>query len=343
MIMKKSILKTDLFSYGVSPIILVAILSMGLLLGCQPENLSESTELALEAKADEGSKAKQNVVEVVTTHMDLQMPSEIPSGWTTFRYENNGHAPHFFVIEKMPEGKTYEDSKREIVPLFQDAMDYIVAGDVDNINKTFAALGAIEWYGDVVFSGGPGIVSEGNTALSTVYLEPGTYTIECYVKDENNVFHVSMGMIAGFTVTNEDNGYAEPKSTMEVNISSQAGITFDEKVRPGKQVIKVNFEDQATYAHALGHDVHLVKLSEIANISELSAWMNWSSPAGLLTPAPEGVTFLGGMQELPAEDYQSSIGFIETRLEPGTYGFIAEVPDPLSKNMLKVFTVPSGK
>lgn len=338
--MKKLILQSGFFS-----VIFGVILSMGFFLGCEPENLSETTELSLKANADIGSKAKQNVVEVVTNQMDLQVQSEIPSGWTTFRYENNGHAPHFFVIEKLPEGKTYEDSKKEIVPLFQDAMDYIVAGDVEKINETFAALGAIEWYGNVVFTGGPGIISEGNTAMSTVYLEPGTYTIECYVKNENNIFHVSMGMISGFTVTGEDNGNAEPKSTMEVNISSQTGITFDEKVRPGKQVIKVNFEDQAVYSHALGHDVHLVKLSEEADISELNAWMNWSSPAGLLTPVPEGVTFLGGMQELPAEEgnYQSSVGFITTHLEPGTYGFIAEVPDPLSKNMLKVFTVPSEK
>jgi hypothetical protein len=323
--------------------ILTALFSISVLFSCEPEPTTDQSFLDARAKLDRGSKAKQNVVEVTTTHMNLEVQSEIAPGWTTFRYANDSeHNPHFFVIEKMPEGKTYKDSQREIVPLFQEAMNYIVEGNVDMINETFAALGSIEWYKNLVFMGGPGLISPGHTAESTVYLEPGTYTIECYVKDENNVFHVTMGMINGFTVTGNENGYSEPKATMEVNISSAAGITFDENVRPGKQIIKVLFEDQATYANALGHDVHLVKLEENADLSELNTWMNWSSPAGFLTPVPEGVTFLGGMQELPAKEgnYTSQVGFFETRLEPGTYGFIAEVPDPLSKGMLKTFTVP---
>ena len=325
--------------------LLIGVVSLVMFVGCEPENLQESEALALQAKADKGVKAKQNVVEVVTDHMDLKIQSEISSGWTTFEYINDGHAPHFFVLERMPEGKTFEDSKAEIVPLFQEAMNAIVAQDWDKMDAAFAALGEVEWYSDIVFTGGPGIVSEGHTATSTVYLQPGTYTIECYVKNENNIFHVTMGMIEGFTVTEDENGYVEPKPTMEVDISTASGITFDEKVRPGKQIIKVNFEDQTTYAHALGHDVHLVKLDENADVAGLNDWMNWSSPAGLLTPVPEGVTFLGGMQELPAEDgnYESSVGYIETRLEPGTYAFIAEIPDPQSHNMFKIFSVPSAR
>ncbi|MHA6281052.1 hypothetical protein ACXYMT_12805 [Salinimicrobium sp. CAU 1759] len=343
--MNRQNFKRSFIAAGIFSMLLTGIVSLAIFVGCEPENLQDSETLSLQAKVNKSVKAKQNVVEVVTDHMDLKVPSRIPSGWTTFEYINNGHAPHFFVIERMPEGKTFEDSKAEIVPVFQDAMDAIVAEDWDKMNEAFAALNEVEWYKEVVFTGGPGIVSEGHTARSTVYLEPGTYTIECYVKNENNVFHVTMGMIEGFTVTEDENGYDEPKSTMQVNISNASGISFDDKIRPGKQIIKINFRDQTTYAHALGHDVHLVKLEKNADVEGLNDWMNWSSPAGLLTPVPAGVTFLGGMQELPAEDdnYESGVGYIETRLEPGTYAFIAEIPDPKSHNMFKIFSVPSAR
>lgn len=325
-------------------IVLLAFVCIGLIFSCEREKLPESSDLDLKTEIENRSKGKNNVVDVVTRHMDLQIQSQVSSGWNTFRYRNESeHAPHFFVIEKMPEGKTFEDSKSEIVPLFQDAMNYIVAGEYDKMNETFATLGEIEWYGDVVFTGGPGLVSPGHTAESTVYLEPGTYTIECYVKNEDNIFHVSMGMIAGFTVTDTQNDNEVPKATMNVNISSTEGITFDEKVRPGLQTIKVNFEDQTIYSHGLGHDVHLVELSDNADLDALNAWMNWSSPAGFLSPAPEGVTFMGGMQDLPAikGEPNSHVGYFEAQLKPGRYAFISEVPDPMSKNMFKTFTVPT--
>lgn len=72
--------------------------------------------------------------------------------------------------------------------------------------------------------------------------------------------------------------------------------------------------------------------------------MNWADPAGFISPAPEGVVFMGGIQELPALEGKpnSSVGYFEAHLKPGTYAFISEVPDPTGKNMLQVFNVPSA-
>ncbi len=67
-----------------------------------------------------------------------------------------------------------------------------------------------------------------------------------------------------------------------------------------------------------------------------------TDPDPFKTPAPHGVEFLGGMQDLPATKANLSAGYFDAHLKPGTYAFIAEVPDPISKNMFKVFTV-SGK
>lgn len=292
--------------------------------------------------ANLGVKNNNNVVEVTTTHMNLEVVSEISSGWTTFRYQNLSHNTHFFLLNKLPEGKTVEDSKNEVVPVFQEGMDYIAAGDWDAALAAFGKLPA--WSANIIYSGGTGLLAPNRTSEITVFLEPGNYALECYVKNAAGDFHSSQGMISGLTATTKNSGNTQPKETMAVNISSSAGIEFDEKIRPGKHLIKVHFEDQAVYSHFLGHDVHLVKLEENADLDELNAWMNWSDPNAFKTPVPAGVEFMGGMQDLPALEGKpfSMLGYFEILLKPGTYAFIAEIPDPRSKNMFKIFTVPGN-
>ncbi|GGH43253.1 hypothetical protein [Mangrovimonas yunxiaonensis] len=55
--------------------------------------------------------------------------SKICIVWTTFRYNNESHHPHFFVLEKMPEGYEVSNSLEEVVPSFQNGMYYIMDGD----------------------------------------------------------------------------------------------------------------------------------------------------------------------------------------------------------------------
>jgi len=63
--------------------------------------------------------------------------------------------------------------------------------------------------------------------------------------------------------------------------------------------------------------------------------MNWTDPKGLITPAPKGITFLGGVNDMPA----GSTGYFTVTLEPGNYTLISEVPNALSKKMLKTFVI----
>jgi len=121
-----------------------------------------------------------DVVEVSAVHdheagehlFDLAT-NEVPSGWTTFRFDNQGHQPHFLILEKMPvvdgDQKTVEDSKAEVVPVFQNVMD-----DINGKEPSFPDAGfeLPEWYSDVAFVGGPGITSADETSATTVNLEP---------------------------------------------------------------------------------------------------------------------------------------------------------------------------
>lgn len=314
----------------------VWLFCLALLFSCETEPVLQDEINS----ADLGVRKNLNVVDVVTTHMNIEVQSTIPSGWTTFRYDNRSHNPHFVLFDKLPDGKTVEDSKAEVVPVFQEGMDFIALGDWDSAFEAFGKLPA--WSAEIVYTGGTGMLSPNHISEITIYLEPGTYALECYVKNSEGVFHATSGMITGLEVTQDKNDNTEPKATMEVNISAEAGIQFDEKVRPGKHLIKAFFEDQTVYSHFLGHDIHLVKVHENADLDELNSWMNWADPNAFKTPAPKGVEFLGGMQDLPAMEGKpySHVGYFDAHLKPGTYAFIAEVPDPFSKNMFRVFNVP---
>ena len=68
---------------------------------------------------------KENVVEIITNHMDFQMPDTIKSGWNTFLYRNLSTQTHFFLIDKYPDGKTLEDAKTFVVPYFENGMKLI--------------------------------------------------------------------------------------------------------------------------------------------------------------------------------------------------------------------------
>jgi hypothetical protein len=69
-------------------------------------------------------------------------------------------------------------------------------------------------------------------------------------------------------------------------------------------------------------------------MAELGAWMNWTLPDGLETPAP--AEFLGGVNDMPA----GATGYMNVVVKPGRYAWIAEVPDPAGMGMLQTFEVP---
>lgn len=281
-----------------------------------------------------------DVVSITARGLQFEAPREIPQGWTTFQFENKSGMTHFAMIERLPDGVGVEAHQRDVAPIFQKGFELMAAGQADAASNTFDQLPA--WFQAVVFLGGPGLVGPGRTTQATVNLDPGTYLIECYVKS-NGLFHsynplpTKNGMVHQFTVTEETSGGSEPEPSVTLEISKAEGIvrSSDEPIPPGSHTVAVRFRDQAVYENFVGHDVHLARLASEEDEARLDAWMDWTAADGLETPAP--VTFLGGTNDMPG----GTTGYFTVDLTEGRYAWVAEVPNPSAKGMLKPFTVPA--
>ncbi len=280
-----------------------------------------------------GEEPAEQFVEVVTQKMDFQVADTLQSGWQRFRYKNASPETHFILLERYPEGKSIADTEKEVIPPFQQGMDHILAGESDKALEAFGKLPA--WFSEIIFTGGTGMIGPGRVAHSTVYLEPGYYIMECYVKMPDGTFHTAMGMIEPLVVVADTTGIAPPEASVTIEIGSEKGIQVQDSITAGEHVFRVNFKDQKPHEHFVGHDVNLARLEEGASLDSLVAWMDWSQPKGLSTPVPKGVVFLGGMNDLPA----GSHGYFTARLDPGRYALIAEVPKADEKGMLYEFEV----
>lgn len=276
---------------------------------------------------------KEQVIEIITENMDFQMPDTINTGWNTFRYKNLSPQTHFFLVDKYPEGKTSADAENLVAPVFESAMKLITAGKAEEGYAEFANLP--EWFPEVVFVGGSGLLSPGEIGETVLNLKPGNYIIECYVKMSDGTFHTSMGMTKDLVVSNIDSGNEEIMADININISSTEGIVFNDSISSGKHIFSVHYVDQIVHENFVGHDINLVKLHEDADLKELEEWMSWANPEGLIEPAPSNISFLGGVNDMP----EGNTGYFMVTLEKGNYALISEVPNALSKNMLKTFVV----
>jgi hypothetical protein len=310
----------------ISIILIISVSSTSLFMqSCKTDKKQEKSNIV--------EVEKENVIEIITKNMDFQMLDTIPSGWNTFRYKNLSPQTHFFLVDKYPDGKTSEDAENLVAPVFDSAMKLITEGKTEEGYAEFAKLP--EWFSEVVFVGGSGLLSPNQVGETTLNLKPGKYIIECYVKMSNGVFHTSMGMTKDIIVTKTDSGNKELIADIDIIVSSADGIEFNNSISSGKHIFSVYYKDQTVHENFVGHDINLVKLDENANLKELENWMNWADPKGLIEPAPSAITFLGGVNDMP----EGNIGYFTATLETGNYALISEVPNALSKNMLKTFVV----
>lgn len=308
-----------------------------------------------------------NVIKVTPTHhhhggedehhFELST-HEVPSGWTTFRFDNSeAHATHFAYLAKVPDDVTAEDYRQQVTEPFQPVLDSLAIGDDNPFEPVFGPDGlpnteddgVPSWYWGVTFKGGVGLTAAGQTSQTTVHLKSGNYIMECYVKTEDNRFHSYHGMLEDFEVTSEPSGAPEPHSSVEVALSTQNGLELQGDVSSGRQTFKVSFENQGNYG-GFGHDVHLIRLEDGTTVQSVDQWMNWMSPVGLVSShdSPGPATFLGGMHDIfPLLPNEKSTAYFAAHLESGEeYALLSEVPPLIEAGVAgpnalqKTFTVP---
>ena len=76
-----------------------------------------------------------------------------------------------------------------------------------------------------------------------------------------------------------------------------------------------------------------MKYDNEADLVALEKWVDFIE--GLKEPSPEGLTFLGGVNDMP----RGSRGYFKAVLKPGKYALISEVPLASEKNLLKTFVI----
>ena len=264
-----------------------------------------------------GDSSNQDVVDVTAKDFRFEMGDSIPSGWTTFRLKNLGHAEHFFLLNQLPDSVSFEKYKNEVSRPFDIVFDSLKAGKSKEEAITLLVQTIPSWYfTSVKQMGGTGIIGAGKTTQVTLNLVPGTYVMECYIK-EQGVFHTALGMIREFIVTKKVSEKKEPKANVNVFLSNSE-IKTEGEIISGLNTFAIHFKEHP--AAGPGNDIHLVRMNSTTDLKKVLEWMDWTNIKGLEPPAP--AEFLGGSQEMPV----GSTSYFTINLRPSTYAFVTEAP-----------------
>ncbi|HKK28657.1 MAG TPA: hypothetical protein VKB18_11285 [Gemmatimonadota bacterium] len=290
----------------------------------------ESGSGSASAGAASAAADTAGTVLVVARDYAFQAPDSLPSGWTTFRFRNRGKETHFMILDHLPDGKTYEDYRKELTPVFDSAWAAQQRGaGVAEAGKILAA-GLPAWFADFEELGGVGLVAPGDTTRVTEKLVPGTYVLECYMKGPDGTFHRNMGMERPLYVTDARSGGRPPEADIDLTLRNDAIVTTG-RWTPGAHTVRVAFAEQPATGEVGGNDVHVARLEEGQSASDLAPWMYFMNPEGMRVPAP--ARFLGGVEEMPAGD----TAYFTVDLTPGRYALLSEVSP--QRHMYTEFTV----
>jgi hypothetical protein len=257
-----------------------------------------------------------SVVDIIAEDYALSAPDEIRSGWTTFRFRNEGQEPHFVLVSRLPEGITIDDYQTDLSAEFVRAWYAVRDGELDQEQALARLFGSLpEWFGGLEFLGGPGLTGPGLASETTLNLGPGNYVLECYMKTEEGEFHYSEGMIRPIRVTETRSAAGPPDADIRITLSNfELDIQGD--LTPGRRVFEVHIAENPE--QGFGHNVHVARMSPATEASDVVQWMNAFDVNGFSSPGP--VTFIGGAQIMPA----GHTAYVTIDLEPGRYLFVSE-------------------
>lgn len=282
------------------------------------------------------SSPTENILSLDIVGLSFVGPTEIRSGWTTIRINNGSGMTHHGLVYRLPEGITEEMVSEQVIRPIQESLTANISGDLEKAAEIMQAMPA--WIGDFVYMGGPGMMSPGVVGETTMYLEPGEYIVECYVKT-NGVQHNynpnpgARGMVLPLTVKEEPGGMAEPNANVTLAITNSGYAIENGEFVAGENNVRVKFVEQRLYNNFVGHDAHIFRISPDTDVEASAKWPDFFPNDGQQTPAP--AHFVGGIHDMP----EGSTAYIKMQLEEGEYGIVAEVPDAKEIGLFQRITV----
>ncbi|HEX2220132.1 MAG TPA: hypothetical protein VHG35_15120 [Gemmatimonadales bacterium] len=230
------------------------------------------------------ASAAPSTVTVITTDYSFDAPAELPAGLTTFRLVNRGPSLHHIQLVKFGEGKTLDD--------------FMAALKAGGPPPKWATM-----------EGGPNPSELGDTASTTVTLEPGNYAMVCFIPDPDGVPHIAKGMVRPLTVTGGGAAGAEPEADVVMKLVDY-DFELSKPLPAGRHTIRVENGGPQE------HELVIVKLDKGKEPMDFAKWgeKQVGKPPG---------TVHGGVSGIMPGDK----AFVEVDLAPGEYGLICFVPD----------------
>ncbi|UWX54359.1 hypothetical protein NYZ99_15625 [Maribacter litopenaei] len=169
----------------------------------EKESKSEQTQISKISPEEMGEDR------IVSQGMEFFVANTIYSRWNKLTYENESPEAHFILMDLYPEGKNTRNTKEEVLPPFDENMKLIMEGDIDNAVAAFGKLP--HWFQEITYIGVTGPISPHKIATSTIYLEPGLYIMECYMKMADGTWHTSHCMYKEIIFTKESTKMEPPR------------------------------------------------------------------------------------------------------------------------------------
>ncbi len=277
---------------------------------------------------------EENVVAITASAGDFQAPDTIPSGWTTLRLQNLGAGEiHEISLARLPDESTFEEYRDDVIPVWEQVNRQIKSVELgpDELSE-YLRSHLPGWYSEVQWVHSRGLLSYGRTADNTVYLEPGVYSLESWLKTKDGELYLSRGLLREMVVTDETSGDLPPTiSDVRIQLTDSL-VTMEDTLKQGRRRISVRLADGA-----LGRpmNLHLIRIKPDTDPDEVARWMEWYDADGLRSPEP--AQFLGGFATYGRDAEDDTIHFTVDVDAPGDYAWIvgAPVPNPF----WHVFTV----
>jgi hypothetical protein len=256
--------------------------------------------------------------EVRASEYTFDVPSEAPSGWVTYRVNNeSANEIHEVSLGRLPEGRTHEDYVNDVVRVWTDVAERIDTGELEGADPYAVAGESLPaWAGDIHYVRARGLVSPGRSTLNTQHLEPGLYTIDCWVRSPSGQLHLAAGMSRPLIVTQATSTVPPPAHDITIRVSA-GDVLADGDPGTGNRTIGLAADTDAD-------NVHLVRLADGTDPDSVIRWMNWGASAGLQAPAP--AEFLGGINRYGNPDPEGHASFTALDIRPGRYAWIVETP-----------------